>query len=250
MPTNDEYGAEFWAYEAWPSAEPTEWPEGGRTHPDDLTDFHVDLGCGKVKKGRIGIDRYPGEGVNVVMDLDTLYVYGLPHHNQDGNAAVAPPRHLAESMHGDRLPPFVCFGSNESPDAIGYGLPFPDSSIESMVSHHCLEHIGGGFIPLMDEVYRVLKPGAMFRAIVPLFPSTTAVEDPDHRRYFMDRTFDSFCGEPGDAPNQCWLGSFSVPYTRARFKLTDKQMSPDTAYPRRWTDEDRRELRVSLRAVK
>lgn len=195
-----------WSYDAWPSGEPYDWRPAARgTHPHDQLDFHVDLGCGRLKKGRIGVDRYPAPGVvDVLVDLNTGQ------------------------------------------------LPFADDSIESIVSHHALEHIGDGFIALMDDCYRVLKPGGIFRIIVPLFPSWSAVSDPDHKRYFMadgdTTTFDSFCGTPGDTPQNCWLASFSVPYTTARFERTAMDYTPRCEMEKWWTPEDARELRVTLRA--
>lgn len=214
-----------YAYEAWSSGEPYEWSgtqQGGS--PYDLVDHHLDLGCGRVKKGRIGVDRFAAPGVDVVIDLDKL-----------------------------TMP--VNEGMLDYPEAwapVGQ-LPFADSSIESVISHHACEHVGEGFIRLIDEVYRVLKPGAVFRAIVPLFPSWPAVSDPDHKRFFMASedggpgTFDSFAGTPQD----CWLDSFSVPYTRARFERVEQIATPRIADPaKHWTAEDVRELRVALKAVK
>ena len=207
-----------WSYEAWPSGEPYQWEPAERgENPYDLVDFHVDLGAGTLKKGRIGIDRHPAPGVNIVMDLDRLEVFAVP-----------------EVVGGDA--------------AVGIdiaGLPFDDSSIESIISHHCLEHVTDGFIRLVDEVYRVLVPGGLFRAITPLFPSRTAVEDPDHKRYFMEGTWDTFLGEPGE-PH--WHEAFSVPYTKARFRMLDKDVTP--AMDDLWGPDGAREIRVALEARK
>lgn len=225
-----------WSYDKWPSGEPYDWMEANRgTTKWDAIDYHVDLGCGRVKKARIGIDRYPAPGVNIVMDLDKLRVYGLP-------AAAGYDAEPIPELDGVKL---------TLPEG---RLPFPDSSIESMISHHALEHIGDGFIPLMDECYRVLKPGAIFRIIVPLFPSWSAVSDPDHKRYFCadanHSTFDSFCGTPGETPHNCWLASFSVPYTQARFEKVDHDISPFTEPQFMFLSSDSREHRVALKAVK
>lgn len=198
-------GEPDWSYAAWPSREPYDWSPSVRGHsPDDSLDFHVDLGAGKLPKGRIAVDRYPADGVDVVMSLD--------HPN--------------------------------------LRLPFPDSSIESIVTHHCLEHIDN-IVPLMDECYRVLAPGGPMRIIVPLFPSWSAVSDPDHRRYFMAQpgggcSFDSFCGTLTD----CWLESFSVPYTKARFERTNLDLTPEPGDGRFWSESCAREMRVTLKAVK
>lgn len=198
-----------WQYDAWPSRA-GEWEGGPLRGPSewDHLDFHVDLGCGRLPKGRIGVDRFEAPGVDVVMNLDD---------------------------------PDLC-------------LPFPDSSIESIISHHFFEHVGDGFIPLVDEIYRVLVPGGILRAITPLFPSWSAVSDPDHRRYFLaddgHSTWDVFCGTPGDGPENCWLSSFSVPYTQARFEKVHQDFTPPVLAEHRWTAHDARELRVALRAVK
>lgn len=224
-----------WSYDAWPSGEPYEWAPAERGHSaHDAHDFHVDLGCGKLKKGRIGIDRYPAPGVNIVMDLDALAVYGLPEQVGDDTG-------LSDAIASASFP-------GERHRILSWGLPFPDNSIKSIISHHALEHIGGGFIALIDEVYRVLEPGGLFRAITPLFPSRTAVEDPDHVRYFMVGTWEMFCGRP--EPGGHWAESFSVPYTKARFEKIDSIHSPPVPVHEMWGEHDAREIRVMLRAVK
>lgn len=244
-----------WSYDEWPAID-ANWHSAGQGHrPDDQIAFHVDLGCGKLKKGRIGIDRHPAEGVNVVADLEEMRTFGIaPHPGADGAMKLrcgGMRLFTGGKGTGERARHFDYPAGGEwmslvSGNGTTIGLPFPDSSIESMISHHALEHIGEGFIALMDECYRVLKPGAPFRIIVPLFPSTAAVEDPDHCRYFMEGTFEAFCG----FPDNCWQESFSVPYTKARFECTDKDHTALLAPEKRWTEEDRRELRVTLRPRK
>lgn len=178
-----------WTYNNLPSGEPYDWGGAWRgDHPDDNVDFHVDLGCGRAKKGRIGIDRH-GD-VDLLWDLETL------NPIQTG--------FLSEYTSRNKL-------------------PFPDNFVESMISHHCLEHISQGFLPLMDECYRILKPGALFRIIVPLFPSLAAVTDPDHKRYFTQETFQSFVGEKKGA---FWSDSFAEPYTRCRFSKIEINATP------------------------
>lgn len=226
------------SYDAWRAAPPNWSHAAAGGNPYDNLDFHVDLGCGTLKKGRIGIDRHAAPGVNIVMNLDPLEILGLP---------TVPNEDAAE---GRNLPHFT---TNLFSGAFGNiltagRLPFEDSSIKSIISHHCLEHIGEGFIPLIDEVYRVLEPGGIFRAITPLFPSRTAVEDPDHCRYFMEGTWETFCGQPG--PGGHWHEAFSVPYTQARFELVDKIWTVATGDVWSSGDSGAREIRVALRANK
>lgn len=226
-----------WSFDAWPPIDQDLW-RFERHQPDDHTEFHVDLGCGTVKKGRIGVDRFPARGVNVTIDMNTGIVWDAAEFPGEEVEISSPPAEWGK-VH---INPHNLMHS--------YGLPFGDSSIRSIVTHHCLEHIADGFIPLMDDVYRVLVPGGLLRVIVPLFPSRAAVGDQDHKRWFMEDSFDAFCGHLGSAdnPTGCWLDSFSVPYTRARFTKGDVWTTPFEHGKGEWGQH--RELRVSLRAVK
>lgn len=215
-----------WTYESWPSGEPYNWGNAGRGHTIyDSMDFHVDLGCGKIKKGRIGIDMFPAPGVNVVMNLDMLMVNGLPQEVGDDATAVNHATH----------------------PSLGLGLPFPTGSIKSIISHHCLEHVRN-LVPLIDEVWRVLEPGGIFYPITPLFPSRTAVEDPLHVRYFMEDSWQTWCG--GLEEGSHWYESFAVVPFKARFEKLHMDHSPATPIHEQWGPNDARELRVALRCIK
>jgi SAM-dependent methyltransferase len=243
------------AYDAWPSLEPYRWDNTNRgDSPWDNLDFHVDLGCGKVKKARIGVDRFPAEGVNVVADLDAAGAgrdrFGWPEPGIV-TYGIAPEAGADADLRGFE----PGSGYHARPFLVG-GLPFETGSIESIITHHALEHLSApALIGLIDECYRVLVPGGVLRAIVPLFPSYSAVSDPDHKTYFLadetGSTFDTFCGTPGDTPQNCFHASFSVPYMRARFEKVDQDITARTPDATKWwTTEDARELRVALRAVK
>lgn len=182
--------SEWWQYDNLESKHPYDWKDANRgIHKDDNIDFHIDLGCGNLPKARLGIDR--NGTADIFMDLDSGEIF-------DARESI----------------------SNKKDNWI---LPFPDNSIKSAVTHHCLEHIGDGFIPLMDDVYRVLEPGAIFRIIVPLFPSRAAYESQDHKRLFGINSFEDFCGAPDGSH---WHESFATPFTKARFKMTAKDYTP------------------------
>lgn len=206
-------------YDQWQSGEPYDWGEGARTKPDDQLDFHVDLGCGTKKKARIGVDKYPAPGVNVLADLDAMEVHSLaPKPNED-----APP----DPSTGHSYRSVIC-----------RCLPFSDESIESIVTHHFLEHVGDGLPRLLEECYRVLKPDGIMRIIVPLFPSYSAVVDPDHRRFFVDGSFEHMLAYPEM--------DFAMPYMRAPFRVTDKDVSPPSHWTQAFTPNDAREMRITL----
>jgi len=235
--TEDIMPPNWWNYDQLPSGEPYDWGGARRgDDPDDAIDFHLDLGCGRLKKGRLGIDHFADDGVDIVMDLNRLHVDG----------------------YGDRVWTFAQdidleYHDLQKPDSgnparglllVDGRLPFPTATIESIITHHCFEHIGDGFIRLMDECHRVLKPGGILRIIVPLFPSHTAISDPDHRRYFTPESFNGFCG---DSEGNSWMESFSTPYSTARFMLTNTDHTPRNLDPNLWwTKEDARELRITL----
>lgn len=61
-------------------------------------------------------------------------------------------------------------------------LPFPDSSVEAVIAHHILEHIGTGFIRLMQELYRVCDHGALIDIRVPHHFHEIFINDPTHKR--------------------------------------------------------------------
>jgi SAM-dependent methyltransferase len=257
-----------WKYDSWPSGEPYNWGGAERgTHPLDQIDFHVDLGCGAgVKKGRIGVDQFAAPGVNVVMDLNTGKVAAMAPR-PGANAVESVPNGSRyhwpgrDAGAGDVVPwvdyPYPPVLSGQffynyracalEAVAVAHGLPFETSSIKSIVSHHCLEHIGGGFIALIEEVYRVLEPDGIFRVITPLFPSRAAVDDPTHVRYFTETTWEFCCGKPGETH---WMESFSVPYTSARFEKVHQDVTALAPPNERWKDDDAREIRVALRAKK
>lgn len=61
-------------------------------------------------------------------------------------------------------------------------LPIDDDSVEYVVAHHVLEHIGEGFFSLLQELYRIMKPDAILEIKVPHHRSEIFYSDPTHRR--------------------------------------------------------------------
>jgi SAM-dependent methyltransferase len=61
--------------------------------------------------------------------------------------------------------------------------PLPDECVLKAVASHVLEHINphkGVFINVMDEIWRVLKPGGQFAFVVPYAGSHGYYQDPTH----------------------------------------------------------------------
>lgn len=75
------------------------------------------------------------------------------------------------------------------------GLPFPDNSVDRVFAYDILEHIPiGKTVPLIEEIYRVLKPNGVLEHFTPSTDGRGAFQDPDHKSfwninswlYFMD----------------------------------------------------------------
>lgn len=63
--------------------------------------------------------------------------------------------------------------------------PFADSTVDEIVAHHVLEHLGQAtdtFLAIIREMYRVLKPGGTIDIAVPHPRSDLYLGDPTHVR--------------------------------------------------------------------
>jgi SAM-dependent methyltransferase len=61
-------------------------------------------------------------------------------------------------------------------------LPFPDNSVDTIIAHHILEHMGSGYFHLLKELYRVCKHGAIIDIRVPHPTHEVFLNDPTHKR--------------------------------------------------------------------
>jgi len=74
------------------------------------------------------------------------------------------------------------------------GIPLPDNSIDMIVSYFAIGHVKN-FFQLMDEIWRVGKPGAKVRLKVPFFSSERQWNNPTQVQFFSPRTFEIY--QPG-----------------------------------------------------
>jgi ubiquinone/menaquinone biosynthesis C-methylase UbiE len=132
----------------------------------------LNLGCGTdvrpAGEGWTNMDHYPLKGVDVVHDI------------------MAPP------------------------------WPLKDASFDWVLASHVLEHVPhripgtsrDGIFLVLEEIWRVLKPGGHLEAIVPWYRSHEWHEEPTHTRAVHPRMW--LYVEPGNTMNY---------YTSARFRL-------------------------------
>jgi len=109
---------------------------------------------------------------------------------------------------------------NVNPDVvrdIEKGLPFCDNSVDGIFTSHTLEHIED-LVFVMEEMWRVCKPGAKIEIRVPHYKEIGAWRDPLHKRFFTEQTFQYFCGYPDK-----YLGYDF----KCRFRIVKQEVSRD-----------------------
>jgi ubiquinone/menaquinone biosynthesis C-methylase UbiE len=70
-------------------------------------------------------------------------------------------------------------------------FPFPDNYFDKVVTIHTLEHVKD-LVKVMEEIWRVCKPGAEIFINVPYWVSSGSYSDPTHERFITYNTFDYF----------------------------------------------------------
>lgn len=73
-------------------------------------------------------------------------------------------------------------------DAVDVLRNIPDGVVDSIASHHFLEHVGD-LGSLVGEATRTLRIGGRFEAVVPHFSNPYFYSDPTHSRHFGLYTF-------------------------------------------------------------
>lgn len=100
-------------------------------------------------------------------------------------------------------------------------IPLKDNSVDTVSAFDLLEHIPRSwpsnsgeyrnpFIEIMNEIHRVLKPGGVFLAVTPAFPSPQAFQDPTHVNIISEETISYF-------DENAWATTLGYGYT-GRFK--------------------------------
>ncbi len=77
-------------------------------------------------------------------------------------------------------------------------IPFPDNFFDFITAYDFLEHVSRivycpnrrfSFIELMNEIYRVIRPGGVFLSVTPAVPHSYAFRDPTHVNFITEETF-------------------------------------------------------------
>ena len=108
-------------------------------------------------------------------------------------------------------------------------VPFGDSEFDFCTAFDVIEHIPRiawkngnarlGFIELMNEVHRVLKPGGIFLHSTPAFPAKQAFQDPTHVNIITEDTMPFYFCEP-----HSWARRLGYGF-RGKFELIEQRWS-------------------------
>ena len=74
-----------------------------------------------------------------------------------------------------------------------FPYPFENSMFDEIYIDNTLEHLDD-VMRVMEEIYRICKPGGLVKVIVPYFRSVWASIDPTHKTFFTVSSPRCFCG--------------------------------------------------------
>lgn len=107
-------------------------------------------------------------------------------------------------------------------------LPFNNDTVEAVIAHHILEHLGEGYFHCLQELYRVCKHGAVIDVRVPHPRHDTFLADPTHKRpitpmglKLFSKKFNKLCREQNYSSSR--LGD----YFKVDFEILDYKYIPD-----------------------
>lgn len=124
-------------------------------------------------------------------------------------------------------------------DVVLEPIPCEDASVDAVYAFDFIEHIPRithydgkavfPFVVLMNEIYRVLRPGGMFVAATPAVPKSGAFVDPTHVNFITTGTVSYFANEcHAKTLGYGFIGEFELlwcdwlPYASAVWKSADE----------------------------
>jgi SAM-dependent methyltransferase len=183
-----------------------------KTIKPNLTEKHLDIGCGDVPRNPY----HKG----LVFGIDTRDAQTL------------------------QLPPGITY---KCVNFVTDKLPFPDDYFDSISAYDVLEHIPRQilksantvtypFIEIMNEIHRILKPGGIFLSTTPGYPRAEAFQDPTHVNFITLKTVDYFCGESPLGRMYGFNGKFKILINKfcIRNNYYDRNTSTLSLLKRRW----------------
>lgn len=126
-------------------------------------------------------------------------------------------------------------------------FPFANNSVEIVVAHHVLEHLGEGYFNCLKELYRVCKHGATIDIRVPHHRHDYFYDDPTHRRpitvgglRLFSKKHNRLCKEQDAASSR--LGDFF----QVDFEILEWDYIPSQKYKEQFIGKPREEVETYL----
>jgi predicted SAM-dependent methyltransferase len=126
-------------------------------------------------------------------------------------------------------------------------FPFANNSVEIVVAHHVLEHLGEGYFNCLKELYRVCKHGATIDIRVPHHRHDYFYDDPTHRRpitvgglRLFSKKHNRLCKEQDAASSR--LGD----YFEVDFEILEWDYIPSQKYKEQFVGKPREEVETYL----
>jgi SAM-dependent methyltransferase len=108
-------------------------------------------------------------------------------------------------------------------------FPFEDNSVDAVVAHHVLEHLGDGYFHCLKELYRVCKHGTIIDVRVPHPRHYHFINDPTHKRPITPDGLKLFSRKYNDFWKDSRASRLGYVYG-VDFEVFDVQEIPDPAY--------------------
>jgi len=127
-------------------------------------------------------------------------------------------------------------------------FPFANNSVEVVVAHHVLEHLGEGYFNCLKELYRVCKHGATIDVRVPHHRHDYFYDDPTHRRpitvgglRLFSKKHNKLCKEQDAASSR--LGD----YFEVDFEILEWDYMPSKEFKDQFVGQPREEVEAYLK---
>ncbi len=117
-------------------------------------------------------------------------------------------RHIADFVNVDLVQPADVVAD------LSERWPWEDNSVDEILAHDIIEHLPNKILT-MNEAYRVLKPGGMFRVVVPTTDGPGAWQDPGHVSFWHRNSMWYYTH--GDAHRERFGKAYGI---EARFSVT------------------------------
>ncbi len=96
---------------------------------------------------------------------------------------------------------------------ITQGLPYKDNEVDEIIAIECLEHLERmEVLDLMDEIWRVLKHGGVFKHKTPSSDGRGAFQDPYHKSFWNINTWKYYFTDPAYRQLYGTKANFNIAY--------------------------------------